>query len=112
MAFANVAQAFDKDGRLKPVVEWPEELARAVATIKVTQVGDNAATVADVRFLDKQTALKMLGQQHGMFKEQHEHTHKLKHLSDAELADELARVRNERAQVQQMGEDHGVRLDS
>lgn len=56
IAFADVREAFDEAGKLKPITELPEALARATATIEV-----NAKHTHKLKLLEKLRALELLG---------------------------------------------------
>lgn len=69
---------FDADGRLLPPEDWPDDIARAVASFEVVlrrvpgSEPAEVAHVAKVRFWDKPAALNLLGKHLGMFVERSE----------------------------------------
>jgi phage terminase small subunit len=92
IGFADLRQAFDGDGNLKPVAEWGDDLAAAVASVEV--VSRSLPGVADedqepqghggtlkrnrgaaveyvhkIRFWDKNSALEKIAKHLGMFVE-------------------------------------------
>ncbi len=75
VAFVDLRQAFDADGRLKPVHELPEDVARALASLESDEVlpgqeGDGpGGIVRKVRLHDKLKALELLGKHLELFKE-------------------------------------------
>ena len=106
---------FDDDGALLDPLKIPERTARAIQSMKIVQRkdgdGDVSAVLADVKFMDKANAIKLLGQQKGMFVERREYTHKLQDLTTQELEAELARIRRKHGDIRQAAEDHGVTLN-
>ena len=73
LAFSDLRRAFAADGALLPVQAWPEELAAAVASVKVREVkGDDGVVVAEVkeiRFWDKGRALDLAARHLGMLRD-------------------------------------------
>ncbi|MFC3227351.1 terminase small subunit [Marinibaculum pumilum] len=73
---------FDADGRLLPVKDWPDDIARAVSSFEVVTKripGTDPVEVehvAKVRFWPKTDALGLLGKHLGMFVNRHELTGK------------------------------------
>ena len=69
IAFLDPRKAFDADGSLKPIDEWPEELARSIAAIEVIQMGDesNAFRLHKIKLINKLGALDSLGKHLGLF---------------------------------------------
>lgn len=110
-ATADVRRLFNEDGRLKGPLELDEATARSVATMKVYQPKEGAAVIADIKMIDKTTAIKMLGQQKGMFKDTTVHEHKLKDMSTAELEAELARLKGHSTEITEAAAAHGVTLN-
>lgn len=72
MAFFDVRQLFDEEGRLKPVAEWPEEASSAVAGMDVAELPGKGGVVRKVKFADKRAAAADLGKHLGMFAEKPE----------------------------------------
>lgn len=107
LAFLDPAQAFDKEGRLIPVCDMPEDVRRAVGGLDVVEMaggmqvdGDGAQHVPmftkKLKFWDKKGALDSLAKIKGMFVEKVEHTGKdggpiqTKDVSDIDLARRIA----------------------
>jgi hypothetical protein len=101
---------FDKEGRLLAPVELPEAVRRAIASMKIKQDADGVARFADIKFIDKPTAIKMLGQDLGMFKDVRVYEHKLADMTDAELAAEAERLAQAAQEQAAQAELHGVKL--
>ena len=75
LAFSNVRDFVDDQGKLKPITELTRAQAAAVRKLKVTtrQAGDDEAaelvTTAELELADKKPALELLGRYLGMFAE-------------------------------------------
>ncbi|MDR1947608.1 MAG: terminase small subunit [Desulfovibrio sp.] len=70
-AFADVRQLFQEDGRLKPMSEWPDDAAAAVAGIETMELdGEVPGLVRKLKLVDKRASLADIGKHLGMFKEQ------------------------------------------
>ena len=74
IAFSDIRDLFDDDGNIKPVKDWPEDFARAVAGVEVVKknitAGDGEMdTVLKVRLWDKVVKLTNLMKYHGQLKE-------------------------------------------
>lgn len=69
LAFLDIRQAFESDGSLKPIDEWPDALARAVNGIEVIEMGDDGARyrLHKIRISSKIAALEHLAKHLGMF---------------------------------------------
>jgi phage terminase small subunit len=111
IALADVRELFAKDGKLISPADLPESIARATASIKVTQHPDGGIAMADIKLLDKQTALKMLGQDKGLFVDKHEHTHKLGDMTLEELIAERDKLHQDMTETAEAAKAHGVELD-
>lgn len=82
IAFADLRGLFDDDGKLKPIHELPEDLARALAGVEVTRErtirkGEDETTseyVSKVRSWDKPKTLELVMKHLGMLKEKVEHS--------------------------------------
>ena len=66
IAYADPRHLFDDAGKLRPMTEWHDEVAPAVASVEVTKrnltMGDGAQDdVVRIRFWDKLKALELLG---------------------------------------------------
>lgn len=73
IALVDVGQAYEADGRLKPIHEIPEEVRRCIAAVETLE-GKDGVVLKKVRFVDKLKANELIGKHLRMFVEQHEHT--------------------------------------
>jgi phage terminase small subunit len=81
IARADIGQAFNADGSLRPVAEMPEDVRRAIASVEIREEGrggdqEQAGQTKKVRFWDKPRALEMLGRHLRMFSDRMEITGK------------------------------------
>ena len=71
IAYSDPRQAFDADGVLRPVQDWPDALAAAIKSLKVNELKDADGAVVgstkEVSFWDKPKALEMLARHLDMF---------------------------------------------
>lgn len=70
LAFNDPRKAFDDEGTLLPVKQWPDEVAAAISSIKVTEQRIDEETVTqlkEIKFWDKSKNLDMAGRHLGMF---------------------------------------------
>jgi len=76
IAFLDIRKAFDEQGRLLPIQDMPEDVARAIAGFEVTALGDedNPVVTSKVKLIDKRGALQDLGKYLKMFIDKVEHT--------------------------------------
>lgn len=81
LAFSDVRKLFDERGALKPVQDWPEDVAAAVASVEVDELfegfGENRVQVGYTKKLklwDKPRALEMLGKHLRLWVERQEIT--------------------------------------
>jgi phage terminase small subunit len=68
---------FGANGELLDPKDWPEDVARAVASLEVSKRSDDddvAITTSKVRAWDKVRALELLGKHLGAFRDKVEHT--------------------------------------
>lgn len=72
VANSDLRMAFTADGKLKPVKDWPPELAAAVAAVEV----EDGACVK-IKLWDKTKGADMLFKFHGLFVQKVEHSGKL-----------------------------------
>lgn len=81
IARADISQAYDEKGNLKPMHDIPEDVRRAMSAVKVfeefegfgkdrTKIGD----VREVKFWDKPKALELLGRHLKLFTDKVEHS--------------------------------------
>jgi len=83
VAYSNVRALFDDNGNLKPMKDWPEDAAAAVAGIEVVKrnvdSGDGKIDdVIKVKLWDKVRALEMLFKHLGLLVERLDHTGEIK----------------------------------
>jgi len=74
LAYSDVRMLFDEDGKLKPVKDWPDELAAAIGGIEVLKRNVDSHDgrtddVIKVKVWDKGKALEMLMKHLNLFKE-------------------------------------------
>lgn len=79
IATVDIRQAYDEHGRLKPVAEWPSELAAAVVSVETDELFDGGGKDREhvgftkkLRFADKLRALELLGKKLALWVERHE----------------------------------------
>lgn len=80
---ADLADAFDKNGNLKPIHEIPEDVRRAISAVEVDELFDgkgkdrkHVGFTRKVKFWDKTKALELLCKHLGLLVEKHEVTGK------------------------------------
>ncbi|MDR2820948.1 MAG: terminase small subunit [Desulfovibrio sp.] len=72
-AFSDVRQLFSDNGMLKPMSEWPDDAAAAVAGVETVELGgDLPGVVRKVKLVDKRASLADVAKHLGMFTEQQE----------------------------------------
>lgn len=77
LAFNDPRKAFDADGNLLPIQAWPDEVAAAIASIKVLETKNDEGTVSqtkEIKFWDKSKNLDLAARHLGMLKDKVEHT--------------------------------------
>ena len=79
LAYSDVRMLFDEEGRLKPVKDWPDELAAAIGGIEVLKRNVDSHDgrtddVIKVKVWDKRAALEMLFKHMGLLTERLELT--------------------------------------
>lgn len=72
VAMADLRDAFDDAGKMRPVSEWPDSVAAFISSIEF----DDAGGVKKVRLWPKVSALELLGKHLKLFTEKVEHTGK------------------------------------
>ncbi len=73
LAFNDPRQAFDANGALLPVQDWPDSLAACVASVKVLECktldGITVGEVKEIRFWDKGKQLELASRHLGLLKD-------------------------------------------
>lgn len=113
LAFNDPRKAFDDDGNLLPVQQWPDNVAAAISSIKVTEIkpknADEEETtetyLKEIKFWDKGKQIELAGKHLAMFTEKVEHTGKnggpveFSHMTKDDILNELEKLRNVRDQI-------------
>lgn len=69
IAFGDIRQLFRDDGTLKPMSEWSEDTAMAIASVEVVEDQLMNTRTAKIRTNDRLKALELIGKHLGMFTE-------------------------------------------
>jgi hypothetical protein len=69
IAYSDITELFDAGGRLRPMSEWPPDLAAAVKSLQSREEGENGGCVVAMRLWDKTRALEFLLKHLGLLKE-------------------------------------------
>lgn len=82
LAYSDVRQLFDEHGNLKPMKDWPDSIAPAVASVEIVKknlaAGDGMTdTVHKLRLWDKPKNLEMLFKHLGLLIERLNHSGKI-----------------------------------
>ncbi|QBQ56412.1 terminase small subunit [Nitrosococcus wardiae] len=103
VGFSDIRALFDREGRLKPIHDLPDEIAAAVAAVEVVvmkgEQGEEPLYVYKIKLWNKLDALEKLGKQLGMFKEQKDMnvkgglTHLLEEISGSPLSTPMGRIK-------------------
>ena len=69
IASLDIREAFEPDASLKPIDEWPDSIARAVAGIEVMEMGDEGGRfrLHKIKLCSKLHALDSIAKHLGMF---------------------------------------------
>lgn len=70
---ANPKELFNAAGSLKPINQWPDDIARIIEEVGL----DDQGRVKKIKYVSKLKALEMLGKHLGLFVDQVHHTGKL-----------------------------------
>jgi hypothetical protein len=75
LAYSDVRELFDQDGKMLPVHQWPDHLAAAIGGVEVVRrnvdsTDDHTDDVIKVKVWDKPKNLEMLFKHLNLFKEQ------------------------------------------
>lgn len=107
IAFADIRGLYNKNGALKPVNQWPDDVARAVAALDIDELFEGGTrrtrigVARNVKLANKLRALEMLGRSFGLFKDKVEVRTSVEQMSDEELAALVAELRELRAALAQ-----------
>lgn len=76
IAFLDIRDAFDTEGNLKCIQDWPEDLARSVGGIEFEEVFEgrpkvHVGRIHKIKLLNKIPALEHIGKHLGMFVDLH-----------------------------------------
>lgn len=81
LALVDIGEAFDTEGRLKPIHEIPIDVRRAMSAVEVQQVFDHdgehryhSGDLMKVKFWDKTKGLELLGKHLKLFTDKVEHS--------------------------------------
>lgn len=72
LAFNDPRKAFTNNGDLKEIKDWPDEVAAAISSIKITETklgNDTIIQLKEVKFWDKGKQLELAAKHLGMFTE-------------------------------------------
>lgn len=70
IGLTDLTEAFNPDGSIKPITEWPEQIRHSLAGVEVEEfkLGPNTnARTKKIKFIDRLRAIEMLGKHMGMF---------------------------------------------
>lgn len=104
LAYADIRELFDDRGRLKPINEWPKDLAAAVGSVEVVKrnVDSHDGKTDDVikiRIWDKVRALEMLFKHLGLLKDRLDLAGGIEIRWQGEMEDKLAEGRRRVAEA-------------
>ena len=80
LSFVDIRQIFDKEGRLLPIHELPDNVAASISSIKVSTTKAAGANpvdienVCEVKLCDKKGSLELLGRHLKLFTDKTEHS--------------------------------------
>lgn len=79
IAFNDPRRAFDQNGNLLPIKDWPEDVAAAISSIKINETkiagsDDGVITTKEIKFWSKDKQLELAGKHLGMFIEKIQHS--------------------------------------
>lgn len=77
IAFLDIRKAFDENGDLLPITDMPEDVARAIGGMDISQLSSDDETISvlkKIKLIDKKGALELLGRHMAMFTDKKEVT--------------------------------------
>lgn len=84
IGYTDIRSIFKDDGTIKDVKDWPEDLARAIASVEVLEEYDGSGKdrtwigfTKKVKFWDKPRALELMGKHKALFPNKFEHSGKV-----------------------------------
>lgn len=84
IALVDIRKIFDENGKIKPIPDWPKEIACALASFEVVEemegTGRDAVQIGwlkKFKFFDKMKSIELLGKNLVLFIERHEISGKL-----------------------------------
>lgn len=105
IGFSDLRDAFTEDGKLLPPHKWPNDLAPAIASVKVsTKEGEGGEVIAlhEIKLWDKGKALEQLSKHLGLYRERPQDRPReplLPQMTDEEVIDRLLDHRARRTQL-------------
>lgn len=89
LAEYDLRDLYDENGQMKPVKDWPEDVAKAITSVEsVELLGKKAGEVKKLKTESRKAALELLGKTEAMF------TEKVEHKADDSLAALIAKTFN------------------
>lgn len=88
IVYADPRKAFDANGNLLPVSEWPDEVAAMIASIEVDEMKVDGAVVGltkKVKLWDKNSAIDKAMKHLGQYEKDNAQKHPLQEMNDAAL---------------------------
>ena len=90
LAFNDPRKAFDDAGNLLPVQQWPDEVAAAISSIKVTEIKSNSeedtrSYLNEIKFWDKGKQIELAGRHLAMFTDNVKQSGEIKTVSRIEI---------------------------
>jgi phage terminase small subunit len=74
LAMVDIGEAFDDNGRLKPLNEMSADVRRAISGLDYEEATENRGAIRKVKFWDKKGALELLGKHLKLFTDKIEHS--------------------------------------
>lgn len=108
---ADIRDIFTPTGTMKLPSDYPEPIARACGSIRITQHENGVVASADIKLIDKVAALRLLGTNKNLFNETTTHVHRLADMSLEQLVAERDRLHQDLIDTEESAKAHGVELD-